>query len=38
MSYLPPVWTLANYANTFPDTRDYRMTVDMLICALDHPM
>ncbi|KAG5415917.1 hypothetical protein IGI04_003484, partial [Brassica rapa subsp. trilocularis] len=72
MSYLPPVWTLANYANTFPaahtgvfwdindfplpcldphvvyeninstllnkETRDYRMTVEMLICALDHPI
>ncbi|CAN6925504.1 unnamed protein product [Brassica oleracea] len=38
MSYLPPVWTLAYYVDIFLDTRDYRMTVDMLICALDHPM
>ncbi|CAF2280246.1 unnamed protein product [Brassica napus] len=41
MSYLPPVLPSAHYANTFAaahtDTRDYRMSVDMLICALDHP-
>ncbi|CAN6920113.1 unnamed protein product, partial [Brassica oleracea] len=31
-------YCVCNLSIYFADTRDYRITVDMLICALDHPM
>ncbi|CDY71539.1 BnaAnng37820D, partial [Brassica napus] len=31
-------YCVCNLSIYFAETRDYRMTVEMLICALDHPI